>query len=725
MNAKRFRYRLAMGGTLFFACALMGGQAMAQVKEKRDFPSDEHITAFANTTFCTAFLNDRGGLYTLRDVAIVDMNGIDKMVFNPTGSSLALMRGDKNISIYSFRERNRRLFELKDKRKGLKDREVLTLDNPINLTEEQIKDLSKGKIMPLAMCYAPDARHFVVSNSLGEIIIYDTRAYEPQAYIQGKSLATVLAVSSNNYFIAAGSGKNIDVWNFQTKELRKAVAMTGNVVGFDFSADASQLAVVTDDNRLSILDTKTWEVVYTFDKLGGKLSSPSFHPLGKYVGVVKDGNAILVVNLKNGAVEQTLNEPMDGVLANRFFINQQNSDVFMVSNRPQSLVFWDANGLNPFYGKLLNDEVDARMNEWVKMMQGESMEEYAIRVNDETRLKQQQLFAQEVATELAGDRLAIENPFVGEYNAADNKLNIGFKTLPTIAIEVPEGEVGDFKDGNLKFNNAVYVLNDKDEFELAYVEVLNETTNKVYIYDNIGRTKLTALEADENFVPLEIIQQASREEVQLQEIKQAVVEEKKQEQLITENTQIDVNTEVVPDVDANGNKIYNYKVSYQYEVINKAFSAKEDFPSGGYDITRSNAAMSLMKIIKDAFEGDFSKYLSEGKQVKIIITGSADASPIRGRIAYRGQYGEFVDEPYYKDGNLDNITVTKASGITTNEQLALLRAAGVMDYVEKNVTTLQNTTNQYEFHVEVAKERGGEFRKINVQFVIVDAFPVQ
>ena len=174
-----------------------------------------------------------------------------------------------------------------------------------------------------------------------------------------------------------------------------------------------------------------------------------------------------------------------------------------------------------------------------------------------------------------------------------------------------------------------------------------------------------------------------------------------------------------------GNKIYNYKVSYQYEVINKEFSAKEDFPSGGYNIERSNAAMSLMKIIKDAFEGDFAKYLAEGKQVKVIITGSADASPIRGRIAYNNQYGEYVDEPYYKDGNLDNITVTKTTGITSNEQLALLRAAGVKDYIEKNVTTLQNTDNQYEYHVEVAKERGGEFRKINVGFIIVDAFPAQ
>ena len=199
--------------------------------------------------------------------------------------------------------------------------------------------------------------------------------------------------------------------------------------------------------------------------------------------------------------------------------------------------------------------------------------------------------------------------------------------------------------------------------------------------------------------------------------------ENKQDELITDNTQINVKTEVVPDVNADGEKILNYKIGYQYEVINKEFSAKEDFPSGGYDIQNSNAAMSLMKIIKNAFEGEFANYLGEGKHVKIIIAGSADASPIRSKIAYKGQYGEFVDEPYYKDGNLDNITVTKESGITRNEQLALLRAAGVMDYIKNNINTLQTTKNEYEYHVEVAKERGGEYRRINIEFLIVDAFP--
>ena len=55
-----------------------------------------------------------------------------------------------------------------------------------------------------------------------------------------------------------------------------------------------------------------------------------------------------------------------GVTGSRFFVNKQTSDVFMLSNRAKGLVFWDANGLNPFFGKLMSKEVDAKMNEWAE-----------------------------------------------------------------------------------------------------------------------------------------------------------------------------------------------------------------------------------------------------------------------------------------------------------------------------------------------------------------------
>ena len=455
------------------------------------------------------------------------------------------------------------------------------------------------------------------------------------------------------------------------------------------------------------------------------MSSLSFHPDGKYFSFVSNKNKIVVVNHITGRIEMKFSEVNDNSISGaKFFKNNSTKELYILSNKAKQIVFWDATGLTPFYSKDLTKQVDAKMSDWIKMLDGETADEYAIRVNDETRLQQQQLFSQEVATQMAGDRIAVDNPFVGAFDATEGVLNIGFEKMQGIKLSVSEEEAKQFGNAkDLKFENAVYVLNENDEFELAYVEVKNETTDKVYIYDNIGRLKLQQLENDMDYVPLEIMQQASQEQVKLQAIKEQVVEENKEESLISDHTEINVKTEVVPDVNADGQKILNYKIGYQYQVINKEYSAKDDFPAGQFITEKSNAAMSLMKIIEQAFEGDFAKYLGEGKAVKIIITGSADASRILNTKPYDERYGRFVDEPYYKDGDLDNITVTKESGISTNEQLALMRAAGVHNYIVNNISTLKDTKNSYEYRVEVAKEKGSEFRRINVEFVIVDAFP--
>ena len=282
----------------------------------------------------------------------------------------------------------------------------------------------------------------------------------PQAYIQGEAPATALAMSSNNYFISAAHGNTIDIWNFQTRKLRTTLQLKDAVTGINFSEDASLLAVTVADKSLVVFDTKTWKEKYTFTNLNGQLTAPSFHPDGKYLAVVKDNRNIVILNLKNNSVEQELTQEVTGTVGARFFMDRQSSEVFLLSNQANSMVFWDANKLNPFYGKLISSEVDAKMNEWVKMMQGESMEDYAIRVNDETRLKQQQLFEQEVATRMAGDRISMENPFIGDYDAASGKLNIGFDKMASISFDVPEGDLDSFKDSkNLSFDNAVYVLN--------------------------------------------------------------------------------------------------------------------------------------------------------------------------------------------------------------------------------------------------------------------------
>lgn len=695
MSTDKPLYTMKLRTKLFITAAIMclffSTQAVAQIKHSANFKTEE-VKSVTNAIYCVLYSNEDGKVMNIRNTETApSLSGVSSVLMNPASGSYAVMT-KKNVAIYSYLERDLRLFSLKETRK------------------------LKEKPLPVSMCFSPDSRTFLVSNSLGEIAVYETRDYTVKKYIQTSAPATYLAMSSNNFSVASAAGKEVNVYNFETHEVRTTLTFDYDVTGVAFSSDAAQIAVTTT-NGVSVFDTRKWEVTSTFN-FEGSLCSPSFHPEGKYLSVVKDHSSIQVINLKNYAVEQVLDENSGYVGYSQFF--RYGSEYNIISSRKNQIVFWDANGLSPFYAKELNSAIDDKMNEWVKMMDGESLEDYAIRVNDDTRLKQQELFAQEIATEMAGDRIAIESPFMGDYDETSNTLNIEFNTLPSIALEVPAEEKESFANSeNLSFSNAVYTLNDNDEFVLAYVEVLNETTNKVYIFDNIGRTKLNTIENDENFIPLEIMQMISMEEVVLEEIKKTVVEEHTQDNLITDNTKINVKTDVVKDVDSNNKDIYNYKIGYEYEVI---ASVNDDFPSGSFDINKAQAAQTLVKIIKSSFEGEFAKYLQPGRRVKIIITGSADASPIRNKIPYNAMYGEYKNEPYYNNGDLDNITLTKESGIVTNQQLAFARGLGLKSAMESQISTLSLTRNEFEYHVKVSEKKGGQFRRISVEVIVYDAF---
>ena len=687
------KYILTLG--ILFLLLLNGTIVCSQVVEQRTFPSKDIISGFNNSNYYTVYKigeNKDPSLCTYKDNKVTSKPNIGNFVLNPNGSSVAFIT-KRDIEIYSFLKQDVALFKIKGSKIQL----------------------------PQALTYSADARRFIAAYSDGKIIFYDTQKYLPQDTIESKSSIMELVVSPNNYFVVSLSENNADVWNFETKAKRTSLTFDSKANGAAFSNDGSMLAITTD-NKILIYNTRNWELIQRVNT-DALVGFPSFNGDNKYLAYAQnsDSSDIVIYNIRKQAEEQRINELERIGGLNFINTNKQN---LLLSSRPKSIVFWNASGLAPYYGKRLNEEVDLMMNGWIKMMDGESMEDYQIRVNDSTRIKQMEMFQQEAATALAGDRLSLENPFAGDYQSGEGLLTINFSTLPAIVLPVPAGEVGDFSNpGKLKFANEVYALRDDDDFELVYVEVTNELNDKVYIYDQIGRTKLTAMETDLNFVPLEILQQALEEEAKLQIMMEEVVAADKQDHLITENTVISVDARVIPDVDADGNKILNYQVNYKYEVINKEFSAKEDFPPGVYDIEKSNAAMSLMKIIKQAFEeGDFAKYLTEDKRVKVMITGTADGAPINGKIKYDGRYGEFTDESYYNNGELQAMTVNSSTGITSNPQLAFIRAASVENYLAINISTLHQTKNDYIYNVEVSEERGGEFRKILIQFLIIDAF---
>ena len=71
---------------------------------------------------------------------------------------------------------------------------------------------------------------------------------------------------------------------------------------------------------------------------------------------------------------------------------------------------------------------------------------------------------------------------------------------------------------------------------------------------------------------------------------------------------------------------------------------------------------------------------------------------------------------------MNNITLTKSSGITTNEQLAFARALGVKEFISQNIKGLDVMDISYDYEIEIKPNTGGKYRRINVKLIFVDAF---
>lgn len=430
-----------------------------------------------------------------------------------------------------------------------------------------------------------------------------------------------------------------------------------------------------------------------------------------YPILVASGFPILIVNSAESGVKLVK------------FVEDVDKGVYMAYNTGSSIVFNPVFYLSPNRMKQLTDELNSRMDEWMKRMDGESLEDYNARVNEQTRAEYAKMLEMEIATRMADNLMSMSEVSLGNYNPEMGMLTLDFNNMPSIYLSVPQDQLGDFMDpGDLQFNNNKYIINANDEYELVYSEVTNTKTGQTYVFDNQERKSLDFLTSDDNFIPFAQAQASAMEEMGLENIMENVMTNAKQQAELTDHTKIDVKTRVEKDTDADGNPISNYRVSVSY-TVDKEFSAKEDFASAVYKTEQSKAALAMLEVVKQALEGDLAKYVVPGKKVNIMITGMADAVPFSRTVAYDGSYGDFVNEPVYDGkGGMSNVTILKAEGMNQNEQLAFLRATGVKRYLQKNVPSLSSMDCKYETTVNVSDKAGSEYRRIGVEFVFVDAF---
>ncbi len=365
------------------------------------------------------------------------------------------------------------------------------------------------------------------------------------------------------------------------------------------------------------------------------------------------------------------------------------------------------------YEQMVNT-VDNRMNLWTKRLSGESKADFLARTTDEAIQAQRLEFTKQVSTDMANDRA---NSKVRDlkYNTAAQTLGVQFTDMPSIALSMPKEDIkGIKKASDLKFTNTVYNLNPGDQFEVLYTDVLNPATGKTYTY--VKNRDAQFVQTD-GYMPLNAVQQDMVNNQRLQAVVTNTVQEAKDKNILSDNTTISVKTEMIP---AANNKT-DYKVSYSYTVKDK-FSVKDDFAPGKYEAEKSAASTAMLKIINQTINEDFAQYVKQGNAVDINFKGSADASPINGKIAYNNQYGEIKNRSVKVNGKNQNLTVTKDTGITSNEQLSLVRAISVKNYILKNVDALKNMKVNDSYEVEVSSDEGSQFRRVAVEFLFHNAF---
>lgn len=590
-----------------------------------------------------------------------------------------------------------------------------TIDNEARGSKFDVKKYGT----PSVAVYTPDARSLIVATDRA-IYICNGRTLVPEARLANAPfIPDAMSVSPNGFFLAVVKGDRCIVYNLENRTVRKEINAGARITDVAFSPDNSDMALLTDDGVLTIYATRTFDMRKMVDDLGDGVAM-AYNLDGKYVGVVKNDGLIQVVNLLNDSDREDFTFD-GGAIHDIDFILDSNDYTLMVNTLGNSIEARRLMNLKPYYNRLVNDEVDALMADWLKMMPGETLEEYRARVTDQTRADKRRMFEYEIATKLAGNLLGGAAVSIGSYDRANGVLAVNFDTMPTIFLPVPENEVTAFRSASdIVLDDVLFGINPDDSFEIVYAKVTNRNNGKTYVFDNLARATMNYMNSDDA-ISIEALQQQQMEELRLQELREKVVQEAKSRNVISDHTNITVDSRIVPEYDADGNKVLNYLVTFTYDVA-PGFSAEEDFGPGKYHVEESGAASSMLEIVKKAFEGDLAQYLKAGKKVRVSLTGSADATPIMRGIAYDGSYGNLDNEPVYVDGQLSSISINSSTPIKENSQLAFVRALGVKDFLDKKVNGYAGLNKDYRYEVNVSTDKGSEFRRIKAAFTFVDAF---
>ena len=678
---------------LFALCASQDVYANINTVNKTAYNFSQVVTPHNLDSWSSGgYFSSGGRIYNVKSGILCDLNGtIKKLAVSPNGKSMAVIytanNGREYVHVGDLWERSKRLFK------------------------------SNKEHYPVAVGYSFNGDILLIADYDSNIYFYNNHNFKLSKHLPVGDLVDALAMSADSRYLATASGNTVKLWDVESNQMVDRIQLKGLVKSMEFTDKHQTLTILTDDSLFTLYDVKSLSVTKNIKNLG-IASDCDLHIDEKYLAVVTDSKRITVVNIHNDNDRTYYDNNIGGITDVKFVKDSKGMD-FLMYNTSNSIVYQPLSDLLPNYTMLLNDELDTRMEAWTQRMEGESLEQYQLRVNDQSISAQRKLYEEEISTELADNLIASSDITLGNFNMQTNTLAVNVSTMPTFYLNVPTEDVGMFTDtSNLEFSNAIYGVNENDEFELLYIDVYNKKTGETYNFDNRERKSLKYMESDEGFMPVDMVLLHNAEMQKLEEIKQDVVAQAIEQQVITENTDIDISTDMQNSKDRYGNNTIDYIIRFQYNVAAE-FTAEEDFAPGEYHIEDSGSAQSMCQIIERAFQGEFAQYIKPGAELQVTVTGMADQMKVVSCMVYDGSYGKFIKHPV--NGGTQFITVSRSTGIRNNEELALIRAAGLKEAIVNNLPALADMKVDYKYNIKVAEQSGGEYRRITVEFKFLNA----
>jgi WD40 repeat protein len=191
--------------------------------------------------------------------------------------------------------------------------------------------------------------------------IYDSRIFYVSDSLKMNFTANEIEASANNYYISATDGDSVCVWNAETKRTRLAVGLK-SVNDIAFSNDSKMFGILTDDS-LCIYDTRQFSLLKVYDEFKNAQSF-AFHPNGKHISIVGSDTVVNILNMKDDSDRFFVDDATGGISKVTYVSDRTGWD-YMVYNTNNSLVYRHIGELAPNRAKLLEDELQLRMNEWM------------------------------------------------------------------------------------------------------------------------------------------------------------------------------------------------------------------------------------------------------------------------------------------------------------------------------------------------------------------------